>query len=185
MQFELMDIEGCLLIKPEKIKDDRGYFTKFFNSSFYQSIGINFVLKESYSSFSYKGVLRGLHFQTEPYEHSKLVRCSFGKVVDVILDLRKGSPTFKTVQKVELDSNSGNILYLPAGIAHGFFAIEDSVMEYLVSSEHMPSHDSGILWSSVNVNWPNSKPIISSRDANFLRLDDFDSPFKFIKNIKI
>ena len=177
-----MNTAGCFMMVPNKIQDQRGGFVKIFQKSLYDSHGLNCDFTECYNSFSYSGVVRGMHFQVPPHEHAKLVRCISGEVLDVIVDIRKGSPTYMSWEATELNSDSCNMIYLPAGVAHGFFSVTDALMEYFVTSEYSFEHDSGICWNSINFDWPNRSPIISARDQSFPRLDEFDSPFIYSSN---
>ena len=126
-----------------------------------------------------KNVLRGMHFQRPPAAHDKLVYCPVGKVLDVVLDLR---PTAKGARSRcfshELSAQNREMLFIPAGCAHGFLALEDdSMMVYQTSTVHSPSHDAGVLWNSFGFDWPVKNPILSERDQKFPALCDFQSPF--------
>ena len=178
MEFIELNIIGCYLIKSRIFEDERGIFVKTLHRGLFEDCGINASFEEEYFSVSKKGVLRGMHFQLPPYEHSKLVYCISGKVEDAFVDLRKQSPTYKNAEKLVLDSHNAYILYLPEGIAHGFNTLTDrATMVYKTSSRYNPSSDSGILWSSCGVFWENRKPILSSRDRSFENLANFESPF--------
>ena len=178
MEFIELDIVGCYLIKPKVFNDERGQFVKTLHHDHFEAHGIGPDFKEEYFSVSKKGVLRGMHFQLPPHEHSKLVYCISGKVEDAFIDLRKQSPTFMKSQKLILDSNSYQILYLPKGIAHGFNTLtENATMVYKTSTVHNSYSDSGILWNSCVIDWKNKKPVLSDRDRSFQHLRDFESPF--------
>ena len=119
-----------------------------------------------------------MHFQTPPHEHAKLVYCADGSVTDVLLDLRSQSPTYGQPIALPLTSESGQALYLAAGIAHGFVAIEaPALMIYNVTSEYSPTHDTGVRWDSFGFDWSVTDPVISERDRGFSELSDFVSPF--------
>ena len=168
------------LVQPMKRPDDRGYFVKTFHAPEFETASLETNFTEEYYSWSHKGMIRGLHFQTPPHEHSKLVYCPIGEVLDVILDLRIGSPMFSKAVSFTLSETLTNVLYVPAGIAHGF-AVQSSnaLMMYKVSSVYSPQNDSGILWDSVGLDWGIKIPIVSSRDRSFRTFQDFQSSFQY------
>jgi dTDP-4-dehydrorhamnose 3,5-epimerase len=135
--------------------------------------------EEEYYSISKKNVLRGLHFQKPPFDHVKCVTCISGKILDVVVDLRKSSPTFKKSFSIILDSDIGNILYIPSGMAHGFIVLSDSAT-FLnrTTTIYNPDAESGIHWNSCGVDWILDNPIISEKDNNLCFLNDFLTPFK-------
>jgi dTDP-4-dehydrorhamnose 3,5-epimerase len=134
--------------------------------------------KEEYYSISHKGVLRGLHFQLPPAEHEKIVYCPFGRVLDAVVDLRKNSATYGEYALIELSGEKGNMLYIPKGMAHGFYTCSDqAIMMYKVTSMYSPEEDSGILWNSAGIPWPNENPILSNRDKNLKPFKFFMTPF--------
>ena len=172
-------IHGCYLIKGNRFKDERGSFDKLFSHDLFESLGIDFCIREIFLSTSRANVLRGMHFQVPPHHHHKLISCIRGRVLDVVLDLRKGSETFRRFQAFELGGEDDLMLFVPAGLAHGFLALEeDSTMFYATSTEHVPESDLGIRWDSFGFSWPCSNPIISSRDAQHPTLDEFVTPFE-------
>lgn len=161
-------------------KDNRGSFVKTFHKDVFAKHGLVTEFAEEYYSVSHQGVLRGMHFQTPPYEHFKLVYCLAGKVLDAIVDLRIGSPTYKESATFELSAEFGNMLYIAPGMAHGFYALTDEVvMQYKVTTGYVPEHDGGIRWDSAGIPWLDSAPVISDRDSCLLALAAFDSPFHF------
>lgn len=173
-------IPGCYELKPLIRSDERGTFVKTFHAPSYLSLGLSTDFVEEYYSISNKNVIRGMHFQLPPYDHIKLVYCTSGIVMDAVIDLRKGSPTFKQYTLFELSAKKANMIYIPKGLAHGFCVLsEQATMIYKVSTIYSPNSDSGIRWDSVDINWPTSAPIISQRDQNFRSLKEFDSPFIF------
>lgn len=177
MKISDLGLEGCFLIHNFVAKDHRGTFVKTFNEFLFREQSLQTSFKESYYSKSMKGVVRGMHFQLPPFDHEKLVYLTSGRVLDVILDLRKLSPTCGRVASVELDSFSESV-YIPKGCAHGFITLsEEATVVYNVSTVYSPEHDSGIHWQSIPFKWPINDPIISDRDAHFIRLSDFTSPF--------
>lgn len=155
-------------INPYIYKDYRGEFIKTLNSEEFKKYGLSFDFKEEYYSISKKNVLRGLHFQLPPYDHDKLVYCIKGKVLDVVLDLRKKSINFGKVFSIELDEYKKNMLYIPKGFAHGFYTLEEnSIMVYKTTTVYNKDYDSGILWNSIEFKWPCVNPIVSERDRSF------------------
>lgn len=173
------DIQGVYIIEQNHKKDDRGSFVKMFQQSFFKENGLEYDFSESYYTKSKEGVIRGMHFQIPPYDHSKLITVITGKIKDVILDLRKSSPTYKHYFEVELSRENQKSIYIPRGCAHGFGVLsETAITYYMVSSEYMPDHDEGIRFDSFGYDWIIENPIISERDKNFNNLSDFKSPFK-------
>lgn len=173
-------IPGCFELIPNVFKDERGIFIKTFHEDVFAENGLNIHYAEEYYSFSYRGVLRGLHFQTPPFDHFKLVYCSQGEVMDAVVDLRIGSPTYGKYQTFMVSAEKGNMIYIPPGLAHGFLVVSHSaIMMYKVSTVYVKESDTGILWNSIGIPWPEEKPIISVRDSNFLPFSDFKSPFFF------
>jgi dTDP-4-dehydrorhamnose 3,5-epimerase len=180
MRVEQTSIPGCYQLFPQVREDNRGCFVKIFHKEVFATHGLVTEFAEEYYSVSHKGVLRGMHFQTPPHDHFKLVYCLAGKVLDVIVDLRVGSPTFGKHPNFELDAGLGNMLYIAPGIAHGFYALTDNaIMQYKVTTVYAPEHDGGIRWDSAGIDWPNSAPIVSDRDRGFPALAEFKSPFRF------
>jgi len=172
-------IPGCFELQPIVRADSRGQFVKTFHNEYFESNDLETDFTEQYYSVSKQGVLRGMHFQSPPHNHSKLVYCTAGTVLDVALDLRVGSPTFGDHISLELSADSGNMLYLPEGLAHGFYAASEATMVYNVSTVYAPESDGGVLWSSIGMDWPNQAPDLSERDTTFPTLDEFESPFTF------
>ena len=172
------ELPGCFELQPNVRGDARGCFVKTFHKTNFMKLQLPTEFKEEYYSVSRKGVLRGLHFQLPPMDHEKLVYCVVGKVLDVAVDLRKDSPTYGKYHLFTLDAEKGNMAYLPKGMAHGFYTLsETATMMYKVTSEYAPAQDSGILWNSVGIPWPDENPILSERDQKFVALKDFVSPF--------
>ncbi len=166
------------LITLPKSTDARGTFVKAFHESTLKENGINFTLRESYFSFSKKDVIRGMHFQLPPYHHSKIVFCPQGVILDVIVDLRKDSPTFRQFFTQELSGENHKAFYIPEGFAHGFKALTDEALTYyLVSTEYNKSSDTGIRYDSIGFDWDVKDPILSARDLSFVGLGEFLSPF--------
>lgn len=178
-------IPGCFEILPEIFKDDRGAFVKIFHQDIFALNNLESHFSEEYYSFSYKSVLRGLHFQIPPLEHTKIVYCVSGEVIDAVVDLRLNSPTYGKYELFNLSATTANIIYIPPGLAHGFYvASRDAILLYKVTTVYSPEHDAGIHWNSVGIPWPDANPTISKRDINFLTFSEFKSPFIFNKGSK-
>jgi len=177
MQFNELDIPGVLFIENFINKDDRGVFIKPFTSSIYKNNNLYFEIKEIYFSISKKNVIRGMHFQKPPMDCSKLIFITRGKIIDVLLDLRESSPTYKQYIDLTIDS-SNNAILIPPGIAHGFLSLEnETTVIYNQSKPYSNNHDEGILWDSFGYNWDVENPIISDRDKNFNPLTHYNTPF--------
>jgi dTDP-4-dehydrorhamnose 3,5-epimerase len=166
MQFKPHQIAGLIECIPTKFEDERGLFYESYNQNRFAENGIteNFV-QDNYS-WSKKGVIRGLHFQYAPMAQGKLVRCMTGKVIDVVVDIRKDSPTYGQHEKFVLDSAIGNMLYVPAGFAHGFVALEETIFVYKCTEYWHKASESGIIYNDadLNINWEEPNPIVSSKD---------------------
>ncbi len=186
MEVIKTELDGVVVIVPKIFKDARGYFFESFSQrDFEAAVGkIDFVQdNESMSSF---GVMRGLHFQKPPYTQSKLVRCVKGAVLDVAVDIRKGSPTYGKHVAVELTEDNHHQLFIPHGFAHGFAVLsETAVFQYKCDNFYHPEADGGIsiLDGSIGIDWriPVDKAILSDKDTKHPILKDFDSPFEFGK----
>lgn len=175
MEFEELGIKGLFLIKSNIFKDDRGEFLKVFNKEIFLENNINFEIQESYYSISNKDVIRGMHFQTKEFAHDKLVYVANGKVLDVVLDLRKSSKTFKSYETVELSAEEGALLFIPKGCAHGFKSLEDNTMMiYNVSTVYSSTHDCGVRYDSFGMDWGIENPIISDRDKKFKGIEEIE-----------
>ena len=181
MKINTTKIEGVYLIEPKLFKDDRGVFFESFNKEIFQkniAFNINFV--QDNQSLSSKGVLRGLHFQKPPHAQAKLVSVVKGCVLDVVLDLRKDSKTFGKYVMEKLSEYNNHQLFIPEGMAHGFLTIEDNtIFSYKCSDFYHKESEDSILWndSTLNIKWPNSKPILSEKDENAKKFSSFVSPF--------
>ena len=173
-----LEIEGVHLLKNFTAVDDRGCFVKTFNESAFEKYKLQTNFKESYYSTSKKDVIRGMHFQLPPDEHEKLVYVTNGTILDVVLDIRKNSPTYGKHISVSLTEGSDSI-YIPKGCAHGFLALTDNAtVIYNVSTIYKPESDSGILWNSFGFDWLGTEqPVISGRDQEFATFQAFKTPF--------
>jgi dTDP-4-dehydrorhamnose 3,5-epimerase len=173
-------IPGCGLELVARPSDPRGWFAKVFQASAVRAAGGDPTVAEVYLSSSHRGVIRGLHYQLPPHDHAKTVSCVRGEAYDVVLDARRGSPTFGRVAAFALHGAEPGRLHIPAGCAHGFQALaDDTVLVYVVGTEHSPEHDSGVRWDSVGVRWPLPDPIVSARDRALPAFDPSATPFRF------
>lgn len=172
MKFSKLAIEGVFLIETEEYNDIRGSFARQFCKKEMSLYGIDFDIKQCSISKNYKkGVLRGLHYQKEPYEEIKMVSCFKGAIYDVVLDLRKNSPTYLKWISTELTEDNNKTIYIPHGVAHGFQTLaNDSVLFYQMGEFFMPEYYSGVRYNdpAFNIKWPEcSNLIISERDKNY------------------
>ena len=171
-------MNGVYLLDFGRHTDSRGDFRKLWATETLAKQGITIDMKETFFSISQKGVIRGMHLQLPPFEQVKLVSFIKGRVRDILLDLRKDSPTYREHVSMEIAAEDNKSLYIPAGIAHGFHALEDdTTVLYLSSAEYSPENDTGVLWDSFGADWGIDKPVVSERDTQLPTLDDFDSPF--------
>lgn len=168
-------LDGLYIIKPVVYSDERGYFFESYRDDiFKKKIGnINFIQENE--SYSTKGILRGLHFQTEPYAQAKLVRCIKGKVLDVVVDIRKKSKTFGKYKSFLLSEHNKLQLFIPKGFAHGFIVLSnEAIFSYKVDNLYYPENDSGILWcdKDLNIDWVLEKKdiIVSQKDSKLKSL---------------
>lgn len=159
-------IEGLVEIYPRIFKDERGFFLETYNKAAFEKAGIKTAFIQDNQSFSVKGVLRGLHFQKEPYAQAKLVSVISGRVLDVAVDLRKNAPTYGRYFSVVLEAEKRNMLLVPEGFAHGFVALEDSVFSYKCSNVYNKESEGGIIWNDkdINIDWGFENPLVSEKD---------------------
>ena len=176
------DIEGVVIIEPKIFEDSRGYFFESFSQrEFDEKVAPIVFLQDNESKSSY-GVMRGLHFQKPPFTQSKLVRCVKGSVLDVAVDIRKGSPTYGKHVAVELTEDNHRQLFIPKGFAHGFAVLSDTaIFQYKCDDFYHPEADGGIsiLDKSLEIDWkiPTDKVILSDKDTKHPMLKNFDTPF--------
>lgn len=173
-------IPGCLEIIPKIHSDARGTLIKTIHRGTFLNLGLPTDFQEQFYSTSGEGVLRGLHFQRPPHDHSKLVYCTEGEIFDAVVDLRVGSPTFGLHCATVISAENGVMLYAPPGLAHGFCVLgKRATIVYNVTTCHASEFDDGILWNSAGIDWPVKMPVLSKRDAALCPLDRFRSPFVF------
>ncbi len=178
--FKRLEIPDVILIEPKIFEDSRGFFMETYKYSEFKENGIEYEFVQDNHSKSKKGVLRGLHYQLRPMEQGKLVRCIRGRIWDVAVDIRKGSPWYKKWVAVELSEENKLMLWVPPGFAHGFIALEDNTeVIYKVTKEYAPELDRGIIWNDpdIDIKWPIENPILSEKDSKLPRLKDAENNF--------
>ncbi|WP_296072141.1 dTDP-4-dehydrorhamnose 3,5-epimerase [uncultured Agrobacterium sp.] len=167
MQLEAFSISGLKKITPVRFNDDRGYFSEVFKKEWFcQNVAEVDFVQDNESLSAVAGTVRGLHFQSEPFAQAKLVRCVQGRLMDVAVDIRSGSPTFGKWTSVELSALNGEQLWIPQGFAHGFMTLEDNtIISYKVSANYNADHDRGIRWNdpAIGIRWPDTKTLVMSR----------------------
>ena len=178
--FKKLEISDVVLVEPKSFSDDRGFFLESFKISEFTENGINTKFVQDNISHSVSDVVRGLHFQKNPKAQAKLITAVKGEIFDVAVDIRKNSPTYgKWVSEI-LSEDNHNLLYVPEGFAHGFCVLsKEADVYYKVSNEYSPKDEGGIIWndSSLNIEWPISKPIVSSSDSQLPLFDNLDDYF--------
>ncbi len=180
MEFIKTPIKGLLLIKPKVFTDSRGYFFESFNKNIFTQNGINIDFVQDNQSLSQKGTIRGLHLQNNPFAQAKLVRVIKGKVLDVVVDIRKNSPTFGKHYSCELSGENQLQFFIPTGFAHGFATLEDNtIFSYKCSNFYNKESEDSIYWNDpdLNINWGIENPILSDKDKHGKRLKEFNSLF--------
>ena len=178
MELIKTPLSGCVELQPIIIQDSRGRLVKTYHQDMFASNGLDIDFKEEYYSISNRKIIRGLHFQMPPYDHVKFVTCLLGKIFDVVVDLRKDSPTYKQYFSIELDVDKGNMLYIPKGFAHGFQVLsEKAIFLNRTTTVYNPQSESGIRWDTCGIKWPKTNPILSNKDKQLSTLNDFKSPF--------
>lgn len=183
MKIEKTIFEGVLILEPQVFGDHRGWFTESYSQRRMFENGIDILFIQDNHSFSaQKGTLRGLHFQNNPNAQSKLIRCTRGRILDVTVDIRKGSPTYKQWIAVELSADNHRQLLIPKGFAHGFMTLTDDVeVEYKVDTYYAPESDRGIRYDDpdIGIDWGNVTPVLSDKDRNAPLLKDSEVNFIF------
>ncbi len=170
------EISDLILIEPVVFEDNRGFFMETYSYREFEKVGIKEKFVQDNHSSSSKGILRGLHFQIEPFAQSKLVRCIRGEIFDVAVDIRGNSPTFKKWYGLILSEENKKILYIPKGFVHGFLVLSDiAEVEYKVDNFYSPQHERGIIWNDpeLKIEWPIQNPILSEKDKKFPTLEEF------------
>ena len=188
MEVIKTDIEGVVIIEPRIFKDARGYFFESFSAKEFQEKVCQTTFVQDNESFSSYGVVRGLHFQKPPYTQSKLVRVIKGAVLDVAVDLRKGSPTYGKHVAVELTGENHRQLFIPKGFAHVFSVLSDEVLfQYKCDNFYAPQREGGIAWDdpALHIDWriPADKILLSEKDTKHPLLEDYNSDFVYSENL--
>ncbi len=173
------------LIAPRRLNDPRGWFAETWNAHSFARLGVeaNFV-QDNLSRSGPRGVLRGLHFQAPPHAQAKLVRCARGRIFDVAVDIRRGSPSFGAWTGAELSEENGRMLFIPAGFAHGFLTLQDDCeVAYKASDFYAAQSEGGLIWSDPDlaIAWPlaGGAPLVSDKDSRLPGLAGFQSPFVY------
>ena len=182
MQVTDTKLDGVKIITPRKFNDDRGWFFESWTASKMKNAGIACDFVQDNHSFSRpKGTLRGLHYQAPPHAQDKLVRCSKGAILDVAVDVRKGSPTFKDWVAIELSVENNAQLFIPKGFLHGFVTLEENCeVQYKCSDFYAPDCDGSVYWDSLGVDWGDIEdPSLSAKDMNAPRFEDWETPFHY------
>ncbi|MEP7169233.1 MAG: dTDP-4-dehydrorhamnose 3,5-epimerase [Bacteroidota bacterium] len=180
MKFTSLELNGLVLIEPKLLSDSRGYFFESWHEKKFAEGGLKLNFVQDNESCSSKGVLRGFHFQIPPYEQGKLVRVIKGAALDVVVDIRKKSPTYGKHYKVVLDDKQRNMLWIPAGFAHGFLSMQDdTVFVYKCTGFYDKASEKGILWNDpdLNIDWGVSSPLVSEKDLELMRIKDLPEYF--------
>ena len=188
MEVKKTKIEGVAIIEPKVFKDARGYFFESFSQREFEEKVRKISFVQDNESMSSYGVMRGLHFQCPPFTQSKLVRCVKGRVLDVAVDIRKGSPTYGQHVAVELTEDNHRQFFVPRGFAHGFAVLsETAVFQYKCDNFYAPQADGGISIKdeSLNIDWriPTGDALLREKDTLHVCLNDFDSPFDYNVNL--
>ena len=175
-------LPGLKLIQPRIFEDPRGYFYESYNKDAFKNIGIDVDYLQDNQSLSQKGVLRGLHFQNEPFAQGKLVRVIKGSVLDVAVDIRKGSPTYGQHYTVELNEENKLIFWVPTGFAHGFATLkDDTIFSYKCTNVYDKASEGGIMWNDpdLDIDWKTSNPVLSEKDKINENFKNFKSKFEY------
>ena len=183
MDVKELDLSGVLVLTPKRFGDARGWFSETYKAPAWREAGVAVDFVQDNHSFSaVQGTLRGLHFQAPPHAQAKLVRCTRGRIWDVVVDFRKGSSTFGRWVAAELTAEKGEQIFVPAGFLHGFVTLTpDCEVVYKVSDTYAPQSDGGVIWNDpdIGIDWPidDVRVVLSDKDAKLPPLADIDSPF--------
>lgn len=179
MEIKPLRIKGLVEIVPRLFSDERGYFFESYNKSTFLKLGLDLDFVQDNQSYSTAGVVRGLHFQKPPFAQGKLVRVLKGKILDVAVDIRKGSPTFGEYESIILDDKKCNMLWIPEGFAHGFSALEESLVMYKCTNVYDKASESGIIWNDaqIAIDWQVAQPNVSDKDKELVGIDSLDFYF--------
>lgn len=182
-KFTKLTIPEVILIEPSRLVDDRGFFMEMYKRSDFAKEGITEYFVQDNYSLSRQGVLRGLHYQKNPRAQGKLMRCVKGKILDVAVDIKSGSPTYGVWVAAELTGENGHMLYIPPSFAHGFVVLSGvAEVIYKCTEEYSPENERGIIWNdpTIKINWPIENPILSKKDAILPTLQNADHDFRCV-----
>lgn len=183
MNVEQTGLSGVVLLEPRRFGDARGFFSESWNQRVMAEAGLDYAfVQDNHSLSRAAGTVRGLHFQSPPHAQAKLVRCGRGRIFDVAVDIRRGSPTYGQWTGAELSFDNGRQLLVPQGFLHGFMTLEpDCEIIYKCTDYYAPACDGAVKWDSCGIDWPASDapPILSEKDENAPALADFASPFQY------
>jgi len=180
LETEALKLKGAFMIRPLRFDDERGSFFKLYTKEILSKFNVKPFFNEEYLSISKKGVLRGLHFQKGEFSQAKLIHCIRGEVYEVIVDLRKSSPTFSKWQGIRISEKNRACLYVPRGFAYGFLALQDdSYVMYKADNDYKPESEGGIIWNdpSLKIDWGISNPILSDKDKALKTIKEIE-PFE-------
>lgn len=185
MQVEKTPLGGVMIITPPRFGDSRGFFSESWNRRTLEGSGLHLpeFVQDNHSLSARTGTIRGLHFQSPPHAQGKLVRCGRGRLFDVAVDVRKGSPTYGQWFGTELSFENGRQLWIPAGFLHGFLTLsDDTEIVYKCTDHYAPECDGAVRWDSCGIDWPMPEgitPLLSDKDGAAQPLAAFDSPFAY------
>ncbi len=174
-----------IVFSPKRFEDNRGWFSETYNAAREKAAGVSATFVQDNMSLSCDaGTVRGIHFQRPPHMQAKLVRCNKGRLIDYVVDLRKGSPTYGNYVSAKLSAQNGRQIFIPEGFGHAFITLErDTEIAYKVNDYYAPDCDGGIRWDcpTINIQWPipSGEIILSEKDSKLGTLEDFDSPFEY------
>ncbi|MCX5782514.1 MAG: dTDP-4-dehydrorhamnose 3,5-epimerase [Elusimicrobia bacterium] len=179
-KFQKLEIPDLILIEPQILRDERGFFTEIMKTNEFEKAGIKTTFAQLNHSKSSKGVLRGVHFQKKPMAQGKLVRVLEGEIFDVAVDIRRKSQYYGKYVSINLNEKDMKLIYIPEGFAHGFCVLSDTAqIEYFCTNIYSPKDEGGIIYNDpdLNINWPIKNPLISSKDSKYGLFKDLDSGF--------
>lgn len=180
-EFERLEVPEVVLVTPTRYRDERGFFQESYRHSEFVEVGIDAHFVQDNLARSSRGVLRGLHYQIPPGAQGKLVGAASGRIFDVAVDLRVGSPTYGRWVGETLDADQGRLLWIPPGFAHGYVVLSDLAdVYYKCTAEYRPELDRGVLWNDplIGIAWPVVDPVVSLKDGGQPTLEDCDNPFR-------
>ena len=183
MRFTAMDLPGVYILEPKVFRDQRGFFFESYSREAFARQGLDYsFVQDNHARSEQDGVLRGFHFQAPPFSQTKLVRVVRGRVLDVVVDLRKGSPGFGRWLKVELSQDNFRQILVPKGFGHAYLTLEPGTeVEYKVDQVYAPESEGGLAWDDpdLDVPWPVEEPVLSERDRGWPGWSDFQTPFSY------